>query len=74
VCAVVEDRARGRWGVSNRAARFTEAEIRRLMRAAKAEGFDRVEVIDSPEGLKLVCERRGFADRRPADTGEHMDI
>lgn len=42
------------------------------MKAAKAEGFDRVELVDSPEGLKIVCERRG-RDEAPAVV-EHMEI
>lgn len=44
--------------MSNRPARFTSAEIRRAMKAAKAEGFDRVSVVQSPEGLKIVCETK----------------
>jgi hypothetical protein len=34
------------------------AEIKRALRAAKAEGFDHVELIHTPEGLKIVAERR----------------
>jgi hypothetical protein len=44
-----------------RTARFTKADLRRAMQAAKAEGFDRVELVDSPEGLKIVCERSARA-------------
>jgi hypothetical protein len=45
-----------------RRARFTEVELKRAMRAAKAEGFDRVELIPSPEGLKIVCERKAHVE------------
>lgn len=58
--------------MSNRRATFTAADIRRAMRAAKAEGFDRVELVDSADGLKIVCERTARA-RPPADE-EHLDI
>ena len=43
------------------------------MKAAKAEGFDRVELVDSKDGLKIVCERVSRSER-PADDGEHLDI
>lgn len=58
--------------MSKRRATFTEADLRRAMKAAKAEGFDRVELVDSPEGLKIVCERRG-RDEAPSSV-EHMEI
>ena len=48
--------------MSKRAAIFTEAEIRRAIRAAKAEGFDRVEMVDPKTGLKVVCERAAHVD------------
>lgn len=44
---------------ARRSAVFTEVEIRRAIRAAKAEGFDRVELVQSPQGLRIVCERKG---------------
>jgi hypothetical protein len=59
--------------MSNRPARFTTADIRRAMRAAKAEGFDRVELVDSAEGLKIVCERTARNQPQPANE-EHLDI
>lgn len=58
--------------MTGRPARFTQAEIRRAMKAAKAEGFDRVELVDSAEGLKIVCER--LARSQPAANEEHLDI
>lgn len=45
-----------------RAATFTESEIRRAIRAAKAEGFDRVEIVEPKSGLKIVCERAAHTD------------
>lgn len=32
-------------------------EIKRALRAAKAAGFDRVELVNTPDGLKIVAER-----------------
>lgn len=43
--------------MGNRPAPFKQADIRRAIRAAKAEGFDRVEIIDPKTGLRLVCEK-----------------
>lgn len=34
---------------------YTEADLRRAMRAAKKEGFRRVELTATPEGLKIVA-------------------
>jgi hypothetical protein len=45
-----------------RAAIFTEAEIRRAIRAARAEGFDRVEIVEPKTGLKIVCERAAHVE------------
>lgn len=39
-----------------RRASFTETEVRRALKAARAEGFGRVELIPSAHGLKIVCE------------------
>lgn len=55
-----------------RRATFTEAEVRRALKAAKAEGFARVEMIQSPEGLKLVIERD--AKNEPAHREELNDL
>lgn len=35
----------------------TAVEIKRALRAAKAEGFDHVELVNTPDGLKIVAER-----------------
>lgn len=51
-----------------RAAIITEAEIRRAIRAAKAEGFDRVEIVEPKTGLKIVCERAAHVDVPPAQS------
>lgn len=58
----------------SKVARFTKADLRRAMQAAKAEGFDRVELVDSPEGLKIVCERSARKIEPPPTDGEHFDI
>lgn len=39
------------------------AEIKRALRAAKAEGFDHVELVNTPEGLKIVAERRATKEQ-----------
>lgn len=44
--------------MTDRRAMPKAAEIKRALRAAKAEGFDHVELIHTPEGLKIVAERR----------------
>jgi len=49
--------------MTTRRASFTEVEVKRALKAAKAEGFDRVELIPSPDGLKIVCERVAHADK-----------
>lgn len=51
--------------MSKRPARFTETETRRILRAAKREGFGRVEMIPSPEGLKIVCELQHDKEPEP---------
>ena len=43
--------------MSQRRAQFTEVEVRRALKAAKAEGFDRVELTQTPDGVKVVIER-----------------
>lgn len=58
--------------MSKRPATFTEAEIRRAIRAAKAEGFDHVELVPSTEGLKIVCER--MARAKPLEPVEELDL
>lgn len=34
---------------------YSEADLRRAMRAAKKEGFQRVELTATPEGIKIVA-------------------
>ena len=41
--------------MSTRPAIFTESDLRRAMKAAKREGWNRIEVT-TPEGFKVVCE------------------
>lgn len=43
--------------MSDRRTMPTAVEIKRALRAAKAEGFDHVELVHTPEGLKIVVER-----------------
>lgn len=40
-----------------RRASFTETEVRRALKAAKAEGFQRVELTSTKDGLKIVVEQ-----------------
>ncbi len=40
-----------------RRASFTETEVRRALKAAKAEGFQRVELTPTKDGLKIVVEQ-----------------
>lgn len=40
-----------------RTASFTTTELRRAIRAAKAEGFERVE-LETTGGLRVICEKR----------------
>jgi hypothetical protein len=56
--------------VSPRRASFTEKDVRRALKAAKAEGFARVELIPSPEGLKLVIERDAKSACSPVSVEE----
>jgi hypothetical protein len=54
--------------MGKRAAIFTEAEIRRAIRAAKAEGFDHVEIVDPKTGARIVCEKTAGGKRQgPAE-------
>lgn len=55
-----------------RRASFTETEVRRALKAAKAEGFGRVELIPSREGLKIVCEIEARAIEA-AETVEELE-
>ena len=55
----------------NRRASFTEVEVRRVLKAAKAEGFARVELIQSAEGFKIVCEQT--ARERPEPMTETLE-
>ncbi len=48
--------------MSKRPAVFTEAEMRRAMKAAAAEGFDRVEFVVTSEGRKIVFELKARGD------------
>lgn len=43
-----------------RSAFFTQASLQRAIRAAKAEGFDRIEMIQA-DGARVVCERSARA-------------
>lgn len=54
--------------MSPRRAAFTETEVRRALKAAKAEGFDRVELTPTPDGLKIVATRLKDGEE-PATTG-----
>jgi hypothetical protein len=54
--------------MSPRRAKFTEVEVRRALKAAKAEGFDRVELTPTPDGLKIVATRLKEEDE-PVVTG-----
>lgn len=57
--------------MSKRRAIFTEADLRRAMKAAKAEGFDRVEVVHPETGVKIVCEKTAKPEKkRPAEVME----
>lgn len=47
-------------------AKLTVTDVRRALKAAKAEGFDRVEIVNTPEGVKIVAERSA----RKADGNE----
>lgn len=58
--------------MSPRRASFTETEVRRALKAAKAEGFDRVELTPTPDGVKVVIERTGKAPT--ADVVERLEI
>lgn len=55
--------------MAKRRASFTETDVKRAIRAAKSEGFDRVELIPSPDGLRVVCERTS----RSSDKAERVE-
>lgn len=50
--------------MAQKRAAFTEAEVRRALKAARREGFRRVELTATLEGLKIV------AVQEPADPAE----
>jgi hypothetical protein len=55
-----------------RRATLTETEIRRVLKAAKAEGFSRVELTrSSKDGLKIVIEQE--AKGEPVETIEELE-
>lgn len=55
-----------------RAAAFTEAEFRRAIKAAKALGYARVELIHPETGLRVVFEQKPHEDARPEQVGEDL--
>lgn len=57
--------------MTKRPAIFTEAQIRRAIRAAKAEGWHRVEIVDPKTGTRLVCEG---AAAKPERQLEELEI
>jgi hypothetical protein len=54
-----------------RRASFTETEVRRALKAAKAEGFQRVELTPTKDGLKIVVEQ--VARGEPDDMIEDLE-
>jgi hypothetical protein len=49
----------------------TAVEIKRALRAARAEGFDHVELVNTPEGLKIVAERYA---KKPEDRELEIEL
>lgn len=47
----------------------TVAEIRRALKAAKAEGFDQVELTTTPTGVKVLMRRRNENDEGADEAG-----
>jgi len=48
----------------------TVAEIRRALKAAKAEGFDQVELTTTPTGVKVLMRRRNDEDEGADEAGD----
>lgn len=55
--------------VTARLAMPTVAEIRRALKAAKAEGFDQVELTTTPTGVKVLMRRRNDEDEGTDEAG-----
>lgn len=47
----------------------TVAEIRRALKAAKAEGFDQVELTTTPTGVKVLMRRRNDENEGADEAG-----
>ena len=51
---------------------YTQGDVSKALKAAKAAGFNRVEVIASPDGLRIVCEVQARAEQLEPDKVESL--
>lgn len=59
--------------MAQKRAAFTEAEVRRALKAARREGFRRVELTATPEGLKIVAVQEPELDLPAPDHLARLD-